>query len=256
MGWLRKISRDFRHSPRISFSVSCTFFPGRDPWTGPTRETGVRDPASTSRTPRTLPASTPHALPLRDRHWAWERWAGGIQVPPQERVLACPKMGGHGSPSAPVHPSPTRAGGCGRAPQTAGACKPRSSPLPSACQPSTPVPKHTPHPPSPNAVLPTLSQIQQPPYQPPHSPEPPKPTTPPPQKKTSLLPPKPPSPISRPNPLHSPPSIQPKVPSSKQPPARPPIFSSPPPPPRFRHCPGLTGGKPPSRPAVWGTGGC
>lgn len=34
MGWLRKISRDLRHRPRISFSVSCTFFPGREPCTG------------------------------------------------------------------------------------------------------------------------------------------------------------------------------------------------------------------------------
>lgn len=33
MGWLRKISRDLRHRPRISFSVSCTFFPGREPCT-------------------------------------------------------------------------------------------------------------------------------------------------------------------------------------------------------------------------------
>lgn len=101
MGWLRKISRDFRHSPRISFSVSCTFFPGRDPWTGPTRETGVRDPASTSHTPRTLPASTlhaPHALPLRDRHWAWERWARGIQVPPKRGSWPAPKWVGMDHP--------------------------------------------------------------------------------------------------------------------------------------------------------------
>lgn len=34
IGWLRKISRDLRHRPRISFSVSCTFFPGREPCTG------------------------------------------------------------------------------------------------------------------------------------------------------------------------------------------------------------------------------
>lgn len=34
MGWLRKISRDLRHRPRISFSVSCTFFPGLEPCTG------------------------------------------------------------------------------------------------------------------------------------------------------------------------------------------------------------------------------
>lgn len=33
MGWLRKISRDFKHSPRISASVSWTFFPGREPRT-------------------------------------------------------------------------------------------------------------------------------------------------------------------------------------------------------------------------------
>lgn len=42
MGWLRKISRDLRHRPRISFSVSCTFFPGREPCTG--GRTGVRTP--------------------------------------------------------------------------------------------------------------------------------------------------------------------------------------------------------------------
>lgn len=34
MGWLRKISLDLRHSPRISFSASCTFLPGLDPFTG------------------------------------------------------------------------------------------------------------------------------------------------------------------------------------------------------------------------------
>lgn len=34
IGWLRKISRDLRHRPRISFSVSCTFFPGLEPCTG------------------------------------------------------------------------------------------------------------------------------------------------------------------------------------------------------------------------------
>lgn len=34
MGWLRKISLDFRHRPRISPSVSWTFFPGREPLTG------------------------------------------------------------------------------------------------------------------------------------------------------------------------------------------------------------------------------
>lgn len=33
IGWLRKISRDLRQRPRISFSVSCTFFPGREPLT-------------------------------------------------------------------------------------------------------------------------------------------------------------------------------------------------------------------------------
>ena len=33
MGWLRKISRDFKHSPRISASVNWTFFPGREPRT-------------------------------------------------------------------------------------------------------------------------------------------------------------------------------------------------------------------------------
>ena len=33
IGWLRNSSLDFKHSPRISFSVSCTFFPGRDPRT-------------------------------------------------------------------------------------------------------------------------------------------------------------------------------------------------------------------------------
>lgn len=33
MGWLRKISLDFKQRPRISDSVSCTFFPGLDPLT-------------------------------------------------------------------------------------------------------------------------------------------------------------------------------------------------------------------------------
>lgn len=33
MGWLRKISLDFRHNPRISFSCSCTFLPGFAPLT-------------------------------------------------------------------------------------------------------------------------------------------------------------------------------------------------------------------------------
>lgn len=33
IGWLKKISRDFKHSPRISASVSCTFFPGLEPRT-------------------------------------------------------------------------------------------------------------------------------------------------------------------------------------------------------------------------------
>ena len=33
IGWLRKISRDFKHRPRISFSASCTFLPGREPRT-------------------------------------------------------------------------------------------------------------------------------------------------------------------------------------------------------------------------------
>ena len=32
-GWFKKISLDFRHSPRTSDSVSCTFFPGRLPRT-------------------------------------------------------------------------------------------------------------------------------------------------------------------------------------------------------------------------------
>lgn len=33
IGWLRKISRDFRHNPRISFSVNWTFLPGLEPFT-------------------------------------------------------------------------------------------------------------------------------------------------------------------------------------------------------------------------------
>lgn len=33
IGWLRKISLDFKHSPLISFSWSWTFFPGFDPRT-------------------------------------------------------------------------------------------------------------------------------------------------------------------------------------------------------------------------------
>ena len=33
IGWLKNISRDFRHSPLISASVSCTFFPGLEPRT-------------------------------------------------------------------------------------------------------------------------------------------------------------------------------------------------------------------------------
>ncbi len=33
IGWLRKISLDFRHSPLISVSVSCTFLPGFEPRT-------------------------------------------------------------------------------------------------------------------------------------------------------------------------------------------------------------------------------
>ncbi len=33
MGWLRKISLDLRHNPRISFSCSCTFLPGFAPLT-------------------------------------------------------------------------------------------------------------------------------------------------------------------------------------------------------------------------------
>ena len=33
IGWLRKSSLDLRHRPRISVSVSWTFFPGRDPLT-------------------------------------------------------------------------------------------------------------------------------------------------------------------------------------------------------------------------------
>ena len=33
MGWLRNISLDFTHKPRISPSESCTFFPGLDPRT-------------------------------------------------------------------------------------------------------------------------------------------------------------------------------------------------------------------------------
>lgn len=33
IGWLRKISLDFKQRPRISPSVNCTFFPGREPRT-------------------------------------------------------------------------------------------------------------------------------------------------------------------------------------------------------------------------------
>ena len=33
MGCDKNISLDFRHSPLISFSESCTFFPGREPRT-------------------------------------------------------------------------------------------------------------------------------------------------------------------------------------------------------------------------------
>lgn len=33
IGWLRKISRDLRQRPRISFSVSWTFLPGLEPFT-------------------------------------------------------------------------------------------------------------------------------------------------------------------------------------------------------------------------------
>jgi hypothetical protein len=33
MGCDKKISLDFKHNPRISDSVSCTFFPGREPRT-------------------------------------------------------------------------------------------------------------------------------------------------------------------------------------------------------------------------------
>lgn len=47
MGWLKKISRDLRHRPRISFSVSCTFFPGREPCTG--GGTGHQDSGPTGR---------------------------------------------------------------------------------------------------------------------------------------------------------------------------------------------------------------
>lgn len=47
MGWLRKISRDLRHRPRISFSVNCTFLPGREPCTG--GGMGRQDPGSSDR---------------------------------------------------------------------------------------------------------------------------------------------------------------------------------------------------------------
>ena len=33
MGWLRNISRDFKHKPLISDSVNCTFLPGLEPRT-------------------------------------------------------------------------------------------------------------------------------------------------------------------------------------------------------------------------------
>lgn len=33
IGWLKKISLDLMHNPRISPSVSCTFFPGLEPRT-------------------------------------------------------------------------------------------------------------------------------------------------------------------------------------------------------------------------------
>lgn len=33
IGWDKNISLDFKHSPRISFSVNCTFLPGRAPRT-------------------------------------------------------------------------------------------------------------------------------------------------------------------------------------------------------------------------------
>ena len=38
IGWLRKISLDFKQRPLISFSVSCTFLPGRDPRTAKSNE--------------------------------------------------------------------------------------------------------------------------------------------------------------------------------------------------------------------------
>lgn len=62
MGWLKKISRDFRHRPRISFSVSCTFLPGREPCTGEKKNACLHPQL------HTRPNATPAPISLPTHH--------------------------------------------------------------------------------------------------------------------------------------------------------------------------------------------
>lgn len=68
MGWLRKISRDLRHSPRISLSVSCTFLPGREPLTARRNVDQDEEGHVNAQKARTPP--THKTLPKQKNSWA------------------------------------------------------------------------------------------------------------------------------------------------------------------------------------------
>lgn len=113
MGWLRNISRDFRHSPRISFSVSCTFFPGREPCTVQGWPSAKPTPApelpetAVSQQSRVAPrAPGPPQPPAHPQPFSFPQPPGSLNSPPTAPTSRLPTV--PRGPTAPRSPAAPR----------------------------------------------------------------------------------------------------------------------------------------------------
>lgn len=121
MGWLRNISRDFRHSPRISFSVSCTFFPGREPCTVQGWPSAKPTPApelpetAVSQQSRVAPrAPGPLQPPAHPQPFSFPQPPGSLNSPPTAPTPRLPTV-----PRGPTAPPIPRSSPVPRSPHTA-----------------------------------------------------------------------------------------------------------------------------------------